>query len=321
MILTTGELLYILWPMKTNRIRATAMLFIAAFIWGGSFVVQKLAGQYMGAFTYNGVRFAMGSISLFPVIMLMEKPDTSKTRRTWLVGLAGGAVLFAAANLQQFGIVLSNSPSSASEAGFITGLYTVFVPLFGLLSGRKTTIMTWLSAILAFTGLALISIERSGIGSIHISYIFLVIGAVFWALHILLIDHFVSSINPIRFAAIQFAVCSALSLISAFSYETVSVSGLLDGIVPLLLGGVLSSGIAYTLQILGQRGVEPTRSAIIFSLESLFAAISEAVLLGTVMTARKYIGGAVIFIGILLSQTSPGQKRKGACSHKGRENE
>ena len=294
----------------THRARATCFLFIAAIIWGASFVAQKLAGQHMGAFTYNGVRFAFGSITLLPVIFLLEKPDPSGTRRTWIVGLAGGAVLFAAANLQQFGIVLSSSPSSASEAGFITGLYTVFVPLLSLALGRKPNALVWVGAVLAFIGLALISIGPGGLASIQTSYLFLVVGAVFWALHILLIDHFVSSISPIRFAAIQFAVCSLLSLISAFAFETVSIRGIWAGVIPLLFGGVLSSGVAYTLQILGQRGVEPSRSAIIFSLEALFAALSEAVLLGELMTPRKYLGGALIFISIIMSQIK--SKRKSA---------
>ena len=285
-----------------HRVRATIMLFVAAMIWGAAFVAQKLAGQYMGSFTYNGVRFAMGSITLLPVIFLLEKTDSEKNRRTWIIGLAGGVVLFAAANLQQFGIVLSDSPSSASEAGFITGLYTVFVPLFGLALGRKATALTWLSAVLAFVGLALISIEGDGLASIQASSLILVIGAVFWAVHILLIDRFVGSISPVRFASIQFAVCSVLSLASAFVFETVRIGDLRDGILPLLFGGVLSSGVAYTLQILGQRGVEPSRSAVIFSLESLFAALSETLMLGAVMTPRKYLGGAVIFAGILISQ-------------------
>lgn len=263
----------------------------------------------MGSFTYNGLRFALGILSLLPVILIFEKkPDRAKSRRTILAGIGGGGILFIASNLQQFGIILNKEPGSASEAGFITGLYIVFTPLLGLFLGRKARPLVWIAAVLAFGGLALISIGPEGISSIKISDILLVIGAVFWAAHILFIDRFVHSVSPIRFAAVQFAVCSVLCMPSAFLFETVTVQGIYDGILPLLFGGIFACGTAYTFQILGQRGVEPSKAAIIFSLEALFAAVSETVWLGETMTAQKYLGGAVIFIGILLSQMPPRRK-------------
>ncbi|MCL2697275.1 MAG: DMT family transporter [Oscillospiraceae bacterium] len=287
--------------MKLNPSRvALLFVFLASAIWGGSFVTQKIAGMYMGSFTYNGVRFALGALSLLPVIKLLEKPDRAKTKRTLLAGAAGGAVVFFASNLQQFGIVLSKSPSSAGEAGFITGMYIIFVPILGLFLKRKTSPLVWLSAVLAFGGLALISTGAAT--AFRVSDLLLVLCAVFWAAHILLIGRFVDEINPIRFAAVQFVVCSVLSLISAFIFEDISLQGLHDGLGALLFGGIVASGAAYTLQVLGQRRVEPSKAAIIFSLEALFAALSEAVFLGEIMTPRKYVGGAIIFTGILLSQ-------------------
>ncbi|MDR0292815.1 MAG: DMT family transporter [Oscillospiraceae bacterium] len=292
--------------MKTRRARSTVFVLLASIIWGMTFVPQKLAGLHMGAFTYNGVRFALGSLSLLPVIYIFEKPASRDQKRLTLkAGLLGGAVLFAASNLQQLGIILSKSPSSAGEAGFITGLYTVFTPILGLAFGRKTNTLTWIAAVLAFGGLSLISIGSEGISSIQVSDGYLVLGAVFWALHILVIDRFVQDVSPVRFTAVQFAVNAVLSTAAAFAFEQVSARGIWDGAVPILFGGIIASGAAYTLQILGQRGVEPSRAAIIFSLEALFAALSEAVLLGEIMTPRKYAGGAVIFIGIILSQVKP----------------
>jgi len=290
---------------------ALICIFSASAIWGMSFVTQKLATQHMGSFTYNGVRFALGALSLLAVFKIFEKPDKTKTKKTLLAGCAGGVIIFIAANLQQFGIILSKSPSSASEAGFITGMYIIFVPILGLFLGRKTapktTSIIWLSAILAFGGLTLISTGGSDSGTaFQLSDLLLVLCAVGWAAHILLISRFVNEVNPIRFAASQFAVCSVLCLISAFIFEDVKLQSLYDGLGVLLFGGIVAGGVAYTLQVLGQRRVEPSKAAIIFSLEALFAALSEAVYLGELMTPRKYIGGAVIFAGILLSQKKRG---------------
>ena len=285
-----------------NRARATSLIILASVIWGATFVSQKLAGLHVGAFTYNGVRFALGCITLLPVALLLEKSDRAKTRRTVRVGAVLGVVLFAAANLQQLGIVLSDSPSAAGEAGFITGMYTVLVPVFGWALGRKTTAWTWIAAVTAFGGLALISVGPEGLSSARFSDLYTVGGAVFWAFHILIIDRFARDVSPVRLVITQFAVAAVLSMVCAFVFETVSLDGLRAAIWPLLFGGVLASGVAYTLQIFGQRGVEPSRAAVVFSLEAVFAALSEAVWLGEVMTPRKYLGGAVILLGVLLSQ-------------------
>ena len=288
---------------SSNRsVLPTVFVFLASAIWGATFVTQKLAGEHMGAFTYNGIRFALGSVSLLPIIFLLEKSDGTKSKVTLKAGIIGGVILAVASNLQQLGIVLSKSPTSASEAGFITGLYTVFTPILGVALGRKTNILTWVSTLLAFAGLTLISVGPGGLSSIQFSDFYLVLGAVFWAVHILIIDHYAHSVDPIRFTAVQFAVSAILSMSAAFAFDTISARGIIDGLFPILFGGIVACGASYVFQILGQRGVAPARAAIIFSLEALFAAISEAVWFGEVMTARKYLGGAVIFAGIILSQ-------------------
>jgi len=294
--------------LQRSRMWPTIFIFLASIIWGTTFVTQKLAGYHMGSFTYNGVRFALGVLSLIPVILIFEKSTPEKRRHTLKAGLAGGVILFIASNLQQFGIILNKEPGSASEAGFITGLYLVFTPILGLTLGRKVRPLTWAACVIAFGGLALISVGPEGLSSIKISDGLLLLSAVFWAAHILFIDRFAHSVSPLRFTAVQFTVSSILSMISAFAFETVSFDGIIAGIFPILFGGIFACGTAYTFQILGQRGVEPAKAAIIFSLEALFAAVSEAVWLGELMTARKYLGGAIIFIGILLSQIKPKKK-------------
>jgi len=242
---------------KARRFLPVVFAFLASAIWGMTFVTQKLAGYHMGSFTYNGVRFALGVLSLAPVILIFEKSTPEKRLHTLKAGMVGGVILFIASNLQQFGIILNKEPGSASEAGFITGLYLVFTPILGLALGRKARPLTWVACVIAFFGLALITIGQEGLSSIKISDGLLLLGAVFWATQILFVDRFAHSVDPIRFTAVQFAVSSVLSMICAFAFEPVSIGGILDGLFPILFGGVFACGTAYTFQILGQRGVEP----------------------------------------------------------------
>ena len=295
---------------RKNNVLPFIFLIGASAIWGTTFVTQKLAGYHMGAFTYNAVRFALGALSLIPVFLIYEKSSSSQMRHTFKAGLIGGVVLFIASNLQQFGIVLNKNPGSASEAGFITGLYLIFTPILGIFFGRKASPLTWVACVSGFVGLYIISSGGQGIPEFSISNILILIGSVFWAAHILVIDRFAQSVNPVRFTAVQFAVCCALSSVSAFAFEPVSLGGIADGIFPVLFGGVVACGAAYTFQILGQRRTPPSKAAVIFALEAVFASISEAVWLGEFMSLRKYIGGAIIFFGILLSQLPAKKKDK-----------
>jgi drug/metabolite transporter (DMT)-like permease len=282
-----------------NQTFSTICLFATAFIWGLAFVAQRVGADYMGSFTFNGVRFALGALSLIPVIVFFEKSSPSvNLKLTFLTGLVGGLVLFIASSLQQIGVVLTGS---AGKAGFITGLYTVLVPVLGIFLHRRTTVLTWVGAFCAVVGLYLLSVPE-GLSSIELGDITLLLGAIFWAIHIMFIDRFVDHIQPIRFAATQFAVCSILSLISAFLFETVVMQDILNGYLPILYGGLMSVGVAYTLQIIGQKGVPPARAAIIFSLEALFSAVGAAILLGETMRTKGYVGCAFIFAGIILSQ-------------------
>ena len=284
--------------IKLSKTACTISLFITALIWGLAFVAQRL-GAGMGSFTFNGVRFLLGAASLIPVIFVLERgPVSAKALKyTALAGIGGGVILFIAASLQQFGVALTGS---AGKSGFITGLYTVLVPVLGVFLGRKTGVLTWIGAACAVLGLYLLSVPD--IRNIEAGDVVLLIGAFFWAGHILFIDRFIHSIKVIRFSMIQAFTCGLLSLASAFLFEKVTLGGISAGIIPILYCGLLSTGVAYTLQSIGQKGVEPAKAAIIFSLETLFSALGGAWLLGEKMDARGYAGCVFIFAGIIVSQ-------------------
>lgn len=285
--------------MKTKP-KSIILLFLTAIIWGFAFVAQKVGAQFVGAFTFNGVRFLLGTLSLFPVIMLFEKEKVSKEkfRKTLKAGLIGGVVLFLASTFQQYGVEITNS---AGKSGFITGLYTVFVPIAAFLfMKKKTNVLTWVGAVFAVGGLYLLCMtgdEKVGIGDLV-----LLVGTVFWTVHILVIDRFVAEISPLRFAQIQFAVCAVLSIICALILEDISFVAIKSALLPILYGGLMSVGVAYTCQILGQKDADPTFSAIVLSTESVFAAIGGVLLQNETMTVSAYIGCALIFVGIVLSQ-------------------
>jgi drug/metabolite transporter (DMT)-like permease len=273
---------------------------LTALIWGLAFTAQRQSVDLMGGLTFGGVRFLLGAVSLIPVIAVFERGKTSpKERRDTLkYGVIVGVVLFIACTFQQYGIQIT---LSAGKSGFITGLYIVIVPILGLLFGRRTSPFTWIGAIVAVSGLYFISVT-DGLGSVGLGDVLLLIGAFFWAIHILTVDRFAKCLRSLRFSVVQFVVCGTLSLAGAFIFETVRISDILNGIVPILYGGIASVGVAYTLQIIGQKHVEPSRAAIIFSLEALFSAVGAAIILGERMTTRGYVGAGLIFAGILLSQ-------------------
>lgn len=285
---------------KKKSIWSGGLLVLTAMIWGFAFVFQKIGAESVGTFVFNGLRFAMGALSLIPVFLIFEKEkfNKEKFKKTVIASIACGTVLFIASALQQYGIELTGS---AGKAGFITGLYTVLVPIISfILYKKKGGAGVWIGAILAVVGLFLLSVGDGF--SVELGDLYLLIGAFFWAGHILIIDKFIDGVSPLRFASFQFAVCAALNLIFAAFFDTFDAQAIGTALIPLLYGGLASVGIAYTLQIFGQKYTDPSTAAIIFSLESVFSAIGETVVIGSVMTARGYIGCVLIFGGIILSQ-------------------
>lgn len=290
--------------MNNKRLIANLLLILTAAIWGFAFVAQRVGSQFVGAFTFNGIRFALGALSLVPLIIFLDKrkenseesTEKPNLKATLLPGILVGLILYAGATLQQVGLFYT----TVGNASFITGLYMVFVPIIGIFLKHKIGKNSWVGVILAIIGLYLLSINENF--SISYGDLLEVIGAIFWAVHILAIDNFTKRINPLKLSFIQFATCSILSLITAFIFEDITISGISSAFIPILYGGLLSVGVAYTLQVVAQKDAKPSHAAIILSMESVFGAIGGAVLLGESMSGRGYLGCALILAGILVSQ-------------------
>lgn len=287
-------------------LRANLLLLATAAIWGSAFVAQRVGMESVGPFTYNGVRFALGVLSLAPLLAWQARrgpaaaPGGRPGRRIALGGaLAAGLVMFGGVSLQQLGLVYT----TAGKAGFITGLYVVLVPLLGLFWSQRPGAGGWLGALAAAAGLYLLSVTADfdlapGDGLV-------LLGALFWAGHVLLLGYLSPRADPVRLAAGQFAVCSAASLAVALACEEITWAGLAAGAWPIAYGGCMSVGVAYTLQVVAQKHARPTPAAIILSLESAFAALAGYALLGEVLGPRGLAGCALMLGGMLAAQLWP----------------
>ncbi len=292
-----------------KKLRSSFILLLTAFIWGIAFVAQRVGADYMGTLTFNGIRFILGALSLIPVIAIFERKKVmSNQERKLLIKYAilAGLVLFVASTLQQQGIMISGS---AGKASFITGLYTVFVPVCGLFVHKRVSASTWFGVVFAVAGLYLVSVGGSdgfGIGDVLV-----LIGTFFWTAHIIIIERATKRVSALRFAMGQFLFCGVLSMLFACIFETITLSAIRQGIIPILYGGFMSVGVAYTCQIIGQKDSDPTAAAIILSTESVFGAVGGALLLNERMSIRGYVGCVLIFAGIVLAQlTFPLKKTK-----------
>ena len=297
--------------MDKKEVKSVLILLLTAAIWGFAFVAQRVGMQHVGAFTFNGVRFALGSMSLLPVINFFgrkskaentDNPDVKifeeeSMKVTIKSGMLAGSVLFIGASLQQVGLIYT----TAGKAGFITSLYIVLVPIFGIFLKQKTHYTTWIGALTSVAGLYLLSINESF--SIEFGDLLEIIGAFFWAAHIQLIDRFVKNVDAIKLSCIQFATCSVLSLIAALIFEDVSLAGLKAASIPILYGGIMSTGVAYTLQAVGQKYAQPSHAAIALSMESVFAAIGGALFLYERLPGKGYAGCMLMLSGMLISQS------------------
>lgn len=293
--------------MDARRLRSNLLLTLTATIWGFAFVAQRIGMEHVGPFTFNGIRFALGGLSLLPVILLAGRPHRdidrpvprSGSKLLLTGGILAGAALFAGASLQQVGII----HTTAGKAGFITGLYVVLVPVVGLLWKQRTDAGTWLGALLAATGLYFLSV--TGDFTISFGDFLVLLGAFVWAGHVLLIGWFSPKISALRLSFIQFMVCSALSLAAAAAFETVTAAGLAAAAPAILYGGLGSVGIAYTLQVVAQKHAKPAHAAIILCMESPFAALGGWLILDERMTGRALAGCGLMLLGMILSQLYP----------------
>lgn len=289
--------------MASKTLKSNLILLLTAAIWGFAFVAQRAGMEYVGPFTFNGIRFLLGSISLVPLLILkipgQKVNSTSATtwdKTTLFGGLLAGLALFIAATFQQVGIVYT----TAGKAGFITGLYVILVPVLGMIVRQRTNVNVWAGAVLAMAGLYLLSIKADF--TIDPGDALVLISAVFFAVHILLIGNYTGRSNAIKLSILQFGVCGMLSLSAAIYTEEIVFSAVIDAAIPIVYGGLFSVGIAYTLQVVGQRHAHPSAASIILSLESLFAVVGGWLLLNEHMSARGLAGCGLMLAGMILAQ-------------------
>ena len=290
--------------MPSQTLKSDALLLLTATIWGFAFVAQRVGMDYMGPFTFNSIRFALGGLVLIPFILKQSGrgsseaflPGSKGAGQLLSGGCLAGVILFTGASLQQTGLVYT----TAGNAGFITGLYVVIVPILGTVFRLQANSGTWIGALLAAVGLYFLSITDQF--TIASGDLLVLAGAFFWAAHVLVIGWLSPRSDSLKLALTQFMVCSLLSLLTAIIFEKIALSSILQAAIPILYGGVLSVGVAYTLQVVAQRDAHPAHAAILLSLEAVFAAIGGWIILGERLTARGLTGCGLMLAGMLISQ-------------------
>ena len=291
--------------MKTQALKTDLLMLITAAIWGFAFVAQRQGMETMGPFLFTGVRFFIGVVVLLPVIwFLSKKPQQNHkaempTKKLVFAGTVAGLLLFGAISCQQVGLQYT----TAGKSGFITGLYIFFVPLIGLFFGQRTGSGTWLGATIALFGLYLLSIKEDF--SIAEGDLLQLICAVFFAAHVLVIGYLAKRMDPLKISLVQYLVCGFISLFIAVVIEVISWDMIVATTIPLLYAGIMSSGIAYTLQVVAQQHAHSSHAAIILSLEGAFAVLGGWLILDEQLPMRGLLGCALMLMGMLLSQLFP----------------
>ena len=297
------------------------MLVLAAFFWGISFVMQDKAAFYLSPFAINGIRSLIGTLSLMPLILLRSRKsgvpvleNTPEKRKALIIsGVLCGVFLCIATNFQQFGIALYPDDAAASgRSGFITALYVVLVPLFSLFSKKKPPFTVWLGVVFAAVGMALLCLG-GGESGLYIGDLVVLCCAFAFTLQILCIDKYSDTVDGVKLSALQFLVCGILSLVLMFIFEAPQIENIIKAAPYILYLGVMSCGVAYTLQIIGQQySKNPTVASILMSLESVFAALAGVVLVGESFTLRETFGCIIMFAAIVLSQLPAPKSHKKA---------
>lgn len=301
----------------TKKAKSNLLLLLTAAIWGASFVAQKTGGE-LGALTYNGIRTFLGGVVLIPVVkILMDKERKSgamskmtETQRKEqnhmdiIGGICCGLALFAASQLQQYGILFT----TAGKAGFITSLYAVLVPILSIALGKKVRPIIWLCVLLGALGLYFLTMHGKGF-ELQIGDLFVLLCAFAFAVHIMVIDHFSPKCNGPKISCIQFLVAGGIGIIGMFIFENPNLQDILYAWLPILYGGVGSCAIGYTLQIVAQKDADPTEASLILCLESVFSVIFGAILLGERMGFVELLGCAMIFTAVVISQLPSKEER------------
>lgn len=300
--------------------KSPLLLILTATIWGVAFVAQSVGMDYVKPFTFNGVRSLLGVVVLLPVIYFLDRrqgavrkvekridssgeaegmstADSGEGIKTlWLGGISCGLCLCVATSLQQIGIQYT----TAGKAGFLTAMYIIIVPVLGLFLGKKSSPFVGISILLATVGLYMLSIKEGF--SIGQGDIYVILCAIVFSVHILVIDYFAPRCDGVKLSCIQFFVCGIISTMIALIFEKPEVSQILSAWLPIAYAGILSCGVAYTLQIIGQKGMNPTVASLILSLESVISVLAGWVLLKQALSVRELIGCVIMFAAIILAQ-------------------
>ena len=301
--------------MKKTNVKSPLLLFLAAVIWGVAFVAQSVGMEYVGPFTFNAVRSIIGGLVLIPCIFLLDRLKTDEKKealtaeekkqsnKTLLIGgICCGICLCVASNLQQIGI----SYTTVGKAGFITAMYIIIVPVLGIFMKKKIGVQIWISVVMGVIGLYLLCMTESfslGKGDAYV-----LLCALVFSFHILTIDHFSPLVDGVKMSCIQFLVSGILSGVMMFLFEKPEIGAILSAWMPILYAGIMSCGVAYTLQIVGQKDMDPTVASLILSLESVVSVLAGWVLLGQKLSSKELFGCVIMCGAIILAQL-PERKR------------
>lgn len=295
-----------------QQIKSSLILLLTATIWGVAFVAQSVGMEYIGPFTFNAIRYVLGGLVLIPVILVLKKKketgaenqEKEDKKTLWAGGIACGVILCIASNLQQFGIM----EASVGKSGFFTALYIVMIPVIGIFIGKRPGIKLWFCVALAVVGMYLLCM-KDGSFTIERADIMLLLCALAFSFHILVVDYFSPKVGGVKMSCIQFFVCGVLSAVGMLFTETPDISNIQAAWLPLLYAGLLSCGVGYTLQIVGQKGINPVIASLIMSLESVISALAGWVILGQVLSPKEILGCVLMFVAIIITQIPIGNKK------------
>lgn len=297
--------------MEKSNIKGNLILMLTAFIWGTAFVAQSVGMEFVGPFTFITTRYIIGGIFLLPCMWLLHRinkreiceKDSNQMKNLIIGGVSCGVILFISSSFQQIGMQYT----TVGKSGFITALYIIIVPILGILFKKKVHARVWISAIIALVGLYLLCINEKLQISRGDFLIFMC--ACCFSIHILIVDKFSPIVDGVRMSCIQFFVASILGVIPMVLFEKPELSNLLQAYSPILYAGVMSSGVAYTLQIIGQKYTSPVMATLIMSLESVFAALSGWIILGELFSLKEFIGCVLVFVAIIFAQLPKRDKK------------
>ncbi len=306
--------------MKLNNLKGSLILILAALIWGLAFVAQTAAADSVPPFCINALRCFVAAIALYLFFLVTNikskasffPKEKSERKKYYIAAIVCGSLLAISVNFQQFGLAAyPESAASEARAGFITALYVILVPIFSVFSGRKIKLFVWLGVLIATVGVYMLCFTDK-IGGIYIGDILVFLCAISFSFHIMAIDKYVGITGGVKLSVMQFSVCGVISLILSLVSEnqTASISGILNAAPQILYLGIMSSGVAYTLQIVGQKFAEPAVASISMSLESVFAALGGWLISGNTLKGNEILGCALVFVAITVAQLPSFSKKQ-----------